>query len=280
LQTRGQRLLLSCLAVAVSACVCGFIYAPIDGLLFQGISAAFPFVSRLWPGWGKIPLSELIAGGLFTGLVGGAIGSFGELRPVDRLSVRLSVIRGRASKSLRSGLRQGLIAGLACWAILATLALPNLLSGRRPDLVNDLIFTGTIFGLVVGLSGGLVKFLTTEAVEARRRPNQGTSESAKSGFVAQLIFAQVGSWIDVPTYPAPFFGPIVGSVGWLFSGGLFATRHVLVRLMLSWRGVAPLNYVSFLDYATERFFLHKVGGGYVFVHRTLMEYFVSLQHDR
>jgi TM2 domain-containing membrane protein YozV len=34
--------------------------------------------------------------------------------------------------------------------------------------------------------------------------------------------------------------------------------------------------VDFLDYAAERIFLHKVGGGYSFYHRLLREYFVSL----
>ena len=34
--------------------------------------------------------------------------------------------------------------------------------------------------------------------------------------------------------------------------------------------------VPFLDYADERIFLRKVGGGYVFVHRMLMEYFASV----
>ena len=38
---------------------------------------------------------------------------------------------------------------------------------------------------------------------------------------------------------------------------------------------APLNYVCFLDYATARIFLRKVGGGYIFVHRMLLEYFAA-----
>jgi len=38
--------------------------------------------------------------------------------------------------------------------------------------------------------------------------------------------------------------------------------------------------VSFLDYAAERIFLRKVGGGYVFVHRMLMDYFVTLETEQ
>jgi hypothetical protein len=45
-------------------------------------------------------------------------------------------------------------------------------------------------------------------------------------------------------------------------------------------GYAPLNYVRFLDYAAERVLLRKVGGGYIFVHRMLLEYFASLEEGR
>ncbi len=47
-----------------------------------------------------------------------------------------------------------------------------------------------------------------------------------------------------------------------------------------WRnGSAPLNYVRFLDYAAGCTFLRKVGGGYIFVHRLLLEYFASLEPE-
>ncbi len=39
----------------------------------------------------------------------------------------------------------------------------------------------------------------------------------------------------------------------------------------------PWNYARFLDYAAERILLRKVGGGYIFIHRLLMEYFASLE---
>jgi len=39
----------------------------------------------------------------------------------------------------------------------------------------------------------------------------------------------------------------------------------------------PWNYPRFLDYAAKRILLRKVGGGYMFVHRLLLEYFASLE---
>jgi hypothetical protein len=37
----------------------------------------------------------------------------------------------------------------------------------------------------------------------------------------------------------------------------------------------PWGLVRFLDYAAERVLLRKVGGGYIFVHRLLLEYFAQ-----
>lgn len=37
-----------------------------------------------------------------------------------------------------------------------------------------------------------------------------------------------------------------------------------------------MNIIRFLDYATERIFLRKVGGGYIFIHRLLQDYFAEL----
>jgi hypothetical protein len=45
---------------------------------------------------------------------------------------------------------------------------------------------------------------------------------------------------------------------------------------LWYRGHIPLNYVGFLNYAAERVFLQKVGGGYIFIHRLLLEHFATM----
>jgi len=55
-----------------------------------------------------------------------------------------------------------------------------------------------------------------------------------------------------------------------------AFKHLVVRLFLRKSGVAPLNCVAFLAQAKELLFLRQVGGGYIFVHRPLRDYFVSL----
>ncbi len=53
-------------------------------------------------------------------------------------------------------------------------------------------------------------------------------------------------------------------------------QHFILRWVLWRAGSMPWNYVRFLAYAAERILLRKVGGGYIFVHRLLLEYFASL----
>ncbi|MBI1878752.1 MAG: hypothetical protein HYR94_11110 [Chloroflexi bacterium] len=57
-------------------------------------------------------------------------------------------------------------------------------------------------------------------------------------------------------------------------------KHFILRFVLYCGGVMPWNLTGFLDYAAERIFLRKVGGGYIFVHRYLMEYFASLEPEQ
>mgnify|MGYP001405785566 CR=1 FL=1 len=52
--------------------------------------------------------------------------------------------------------------------------------------------------------------------------------------------------------------------------------YYLLRFMIWLKGCAPLNYVSFLNYCAERILLRKVGGGYIFLHRTFMEHMATI----
>ncbi len=47
--------------------------------------------------------------------------------------------------------------------------------------------------------------------------------------------------------------------------------------MLHRKGYLPWKLVPFLDYAAEDLgFLQKVGGGYMFIHRYLLEHFAAM----
>ncbi len=80
-----------------------------------------------------------------------------------------------------------------------------------------------------------------------------------------------------------FIGLLGGLLGGLLFGlifgGLACIQHLVLRIMLWRNSSAPLRYARFLDYAAGCIFLRKVGGGYIFVHRLLLEYFASLEPE-
>ena len=62
--------------------------------------------------------------------------------------------------------------------------------------------------------------------------------------------------------------------GWQ-AGGNACFEQLVVRFWVVRSRVGPWNYVGFLDYAAERILLRKVGGGYMFIHRMLLEWFAA-----
>jgi hypothetical protein len=125
---------------------------------------------------------------------------------------------------------------------------------------NSLVFglaSGLVFGLVLGLVFGLFFGLG-------RGPDGKLSFDLEFGLGFGLVFGVLGA-----------LG--IGLAVALSKGARFFLQHWGMRLVLRLKGYAPFQYVRFLDYAAERFFLRKLGGGYIFVHRMLMEYFASLE---
>jgi hypothetical protein len=60
-------------------------------------------------------------------------------------------------------------------------------------------------------------------------------------------------------------------------GGRPLVEHHLTRRSLARIGLAPRKPQSFLDFAAARMLMHRVGGGYMFAHRLLLEYFARLE---
>ena len=103
------------------------------------------------------------------------------------------------------------------------------------------------------------------------------------GLVSGLAGVLVGSLMD------GLSGGLIGGLSLvmvlglpcgLYFGGRACIQHFVVRSILYLKGHMPWNYAHFLDYAAEHIFLHKVGGGYIFIHRLLQDYFVSLYQDQ
>jgi hypothetical protein len=76
-----------------------------------------------------------------------------------------------------------------------------------------------------------------------------------------------------------FFGTLYGLIAFFWYGAQDVIQHYILRFILYWRGHTPLRYANFLDYAARLVFLQKVGGGYIFMHRLLLEHFAAMRID-
>lgn len=61
--------------------------------------------------------------------------------------------------------------------------------------------------------------------------------------------------------------------------GIACIKHFVLRIILYIFQYSPWNYDRFLDYATNRLFTQKVGGGYKFIHGMLREHFANMKLD-
>jgi hypothetical protein len=52
-------------------------------------------------------------------------------------------------------------------------------------------------------------------------------------------------------------------------------KRYILRFWLARNGVFPWRAIPFLEDATARILLRRVGGGYSFVHRLLLDFFVD-----
>jgi hypothetical protein len=53
-------------------------------------------------------------------------------------------------------------------------------------------------------------------------------------------------------------------------------KHYALRVILWLNGYTPFKFIKFLDNCDKLILLKKVGGGYIFIHRMLLEYFADL----
>jgi len=151
--------------------------------------------------------------------------------------------------------------------------------GELLDALRGGLLYGLFFGLLFGLLGGLKDGLTIGEIRTQSLPNEGIRRSLLNALInwiiVVLILVLMGGLFG-GLRDGLFFGLFFGLLGGLRFGGRACLHHFALRLVLWHNNFAPFNYVRFLDYAAARIFLHKVGGGYVFVHRMLLEYFASM----
>ena len=206
--------------------------------------------------------------------------------------------------ALGSGLNEGIASLLLGYKLSAVLPFA-LLSGLTIGL-NGGLSAGLIYWLLLGLFQGIA----SEQIEDRARqvPNQGMQRCWHNGLLMALIsagiFAVIGTLgfglsqvparvlldtlhtpnrLDILSLTVGFalsapwlMGVCGGLLAWSMSGGLAIWRHYLIRLLLARSHAFPWRAPQFLENATARILLRRVGGGYSFPHRLLLEYFADL----
>jgi eukaryotic-like serine/threonine-protein kinase len=153
------------------------------------------------------------------------------------------------------------------------------------------------FGGLAAAWGGLN---TSRLVESRDLTNRGIKTSLKNSMWAaaiaagsivfvSLIWVLVGYGLQraIPQWP---YVPVRGSelvfkyllifvvwamVAGLWYGGTDIIKHYTLRLILFCKGNAPRRFDTFLAYAVKLGFMQKVGGGYIFIHSLLRDYFAG-----
>ena len=174
---------------------------------------------------------------------------------------------------LSEGLSGGLIFGLSEGSI----------SGLIVGLIGGLIF-GLIGVLIGGLSGGMLAFLDTPPVDERPIPGEGIRASIRNAFLmttlAALFFGLpallIDRWLNGDLFILALVLPNILPPTFTWFGGLAWSQHWALRFILARQGKLPVRLVPWLDEMAARGLLRRVGGGYIFIHRSLLEYFATL----
>lgn len=201
--------------------------------------------------------------GLMVGLMGGLKGP--GVSPHNRSRVNL-----RLGKSFRKAVAFGLVVG----------SMSGLMVWLMARSMSGLIY-GLMFGLLVGLMGELMTGFNGQEVSLNQdlRANQELWKSFRNAITFGLI-GGLSSGLVVGLVFGPHsgmrYGLIGGLIGGLLGGGTTCLRHLSLRVMLYRKGYIPWDYARFLDDSVNRLFLQKVGSGYIFIHRMLLEHFASM----
>ncbi len=181
------------------------------------------------------------------------------------------------------------------------------------DLLSSKLRLGVTIGLLsyifelVFFRGGLIAFViisglisgvVDKTIEVKTSPNQGIHTSFFRSLILALMigiaFASVTFIHFFALFPLAhtvvenlktgvYFGSISLIVAFILGGmvygGLSVLQHSILRIAILGTRLLPLNLRLFLDSMVKIIFLKRVGGGWVFIHRSLLEYFAALHPD-
>jgi hypothetical protein len=246
--------------------------------------------------------------GSFWGIFGIVPWLWGMLAPPSR-SIRFAdTLTWSWSRALRGGLFALAMMALATSLSILALALPAMLTGGGMSVMvevvrgNDkiggfgMLFLGIV--LTMTLFGFLFEGFRGVSVDPNIVSEAALRRTLSQAIISGILIAYVGLVVAIPLLLYPFGGMSMENLGLLNNlitpfivaiplglllgitrGGDDVIRHFSVRLALRARGALPLALTPFLNACADRTLLQRVGAGYIFLHRLLMEYLAGLSND-
>ncbi|MCB8978823.1 MAG: NACHT domain-containing protein [Ardenticatenaceae bacterium] len=271
-------------------------YVGLVGII-GGLIGAFIFGISVWQSAGSIAgLSVGLIGGLSVGVIGGWSASQEPIALIEELSWAPQPIRQLIPKFIKNGL------SFSIFGVFLALSLSVVF--WMASGTNISWATGLGIVLSVGSIGGLFRVLIDcikkREMQKRPRPNQGIRNSRRNALRMGLFFG-LGFGLSIGLVAglilSAIFGSITGLVvglvvglsgglsgGMMQYGGETVVRHYSLRWLLARQEIIPFplrdqGLVTYLDDMAAHILLRRVGGGWVFIHRTLLEYFAALHSN-
>lgn len=231
-------------------------------------------------------------------LAGGLAAAFASLvnktdsraRPTMNINKLRSAFTGESA--LKIGRTWRIVFGVTM-ILSFTLSLRETLLGIVIGLVSGILFSQFIFiwlaDMFARLFGGtLAMFFEEWTIRESRVPNEGFRHALASGILAPLViygFYQILNGIfdaaerllgsTRSTLDFQFLVPIgVWAISLLF-GLSMVFNHIVLRVLLYREGSVPLRFDKLLYHARDRRLMRQVGGGFIFIHRYVLEYFAA-----
>ena len=227
--------------------------------------------------WFSSSINESIQSGVQYATIGVLVAIFSiRVRTVE--TIKLSV------KGSLKGLLVGLILGLFI-SLLASFYILNytpewksLVNAFREELLITVIFS--VGGLALGSLSG-------PQLEQSHYTNEGIWRSFRTGLLFSLLTMciSVGILMMYRSFilKLELFQSLVFSIQWSIFPSLMsfliptfsAIQHFSLRVIMWKKGFAPWNYAKFLNSASDRLLLQRIGGRYRFIHNLLQESFAK-----
>lgn len=260
------------------------------------------------PQWMIPPIITRLLLSLFIGGLLGWHSYRGEvtIAPVIQWGLNYEILK----TALKKGLRAGFIIGLLP---LGFIVITFILRGEFDPVIFSLLGLGIGFALAVAIVGALISLpraliesVPVEHVEAEQelKPNQGIQRS-----IRQAILSALGVWAflfgatylfnilyinyyqplfifpeslaeaeriraDLVRFGFAFARSLALLVG-LLAGGYTAIQHFALRVILTRNNHLPWRLTPFLQDMTNHLMMRRVGGGFIFIHRLLLDYFAN-----